>query len=124
MRVRRSMVSCRGLNARKTGEKAYEVGRNIATRRSHLRLPDVAPYFIDTDATPNAGGLPVGGPTVVLFPNNHLQYALPWFALALMLVASTVTVAREEWKNRRRRPGYQLTEFLHRRLTRDIRNGR
>ena len=42
----------------------------------------VAPYFIDADATPNPGGLPVGGLTVVHFRNTHLAYALTWFALA------------------------------------------
>lgn len=43
---------------------------------------DAAPYFIDADATPNPGGLPVGGLTVVAFRNAHLSYALTWFALA------------------------------------------
>lgn len=42
----------------------------------------VAPYFIDADAAPNPGGLPVGGLTVVRFRNAHLSYALTWFALA------------------------------------------
>ena len=39
----------------------------IAARRG-LEGP-VAPYFIDADATPNPGGLPVGGLTVVHFRN-------------------------------------------------------
>lgn len=42
----------------------------------------VAPYFIDADATPNPGGLPRGGLTVVKLRNAHLSYALTWFALA------------------------------------------
>lgn len=42
----------------------------------------VAPYFVDADAAPNPGGLPVGGLTVVHFRNAHLSYALTWFALA------------------------------------------
>ncbi len=44
----------------------------------------VAPYFIDADATPNPGGWPIGGLTVVHFRNAHLIYALTWFALAVM----------------------------------------
>jgi len=48
----------------------------------------VAPFFIDADATPNPGGLPVGGLTVISFPNNHLVYALTWFTLALMLAGA------------------------------------
>lgn len=46
-------------------------------------LGATAPYFIDADATPNPGGYPVGGLTVIRFSNNHLVYALTWFALAL-----------------------------------------
>jgi len=42
----------------------------------------VAPYFVDADAAPNPGGLPIGGMTVVHFRNPHLSYALTWFALA------------------------------------------
>lgn len=45
-------------------------------------LRQVAPFFVDADATPNPGGYPVGGLTVVRFRNAHLVYALTWFALA------------------------------------------
>ena len=40
-----------------------------------------APYFIDADAVAGATW-PRGGLTVVRFPNNHLVYALTWFALS------------------------------------------
>lgn len=40
-----------------------------------------APYFIDAEAAPGATW-PRGGLTVVRFPNNHLVYALTWFALS------------------------------------------
>ena len=39
----------------------------------------------DADATPNPGGLPVGGVTIVRQPNSHLQYAVTWFGLAAAL---------------------------------------
>jgi surfeit locus 1 family protein len=48
-------------------------------------LSRVASFTIDADATPNPGGLPEGGRTRVRFPNNHLQYAVTWFGLALAL---------------------------------------
>ena len=54
----------------------------------------VAPYFIDADATPNPGGWPLGGLTVVSFRNAHLSYALTWFALAAGL-------AFLAWRSRR-----------------------
>lgn len=49
--------------------------------------PDkVLPFFIDADEAPNPGGWPVGGVTRIDLPNNHLQYAVTWYGLALTLV--------------------------------------
>ncbi|MCG6205788.1 SURF1 family protein [Rhodopseudomonas sp. HC1] len=48
-------------------------------------IDHVAPFFIDADASLNIAGQPIGGMTVVQFPNNHLTYALTWFCLAFML---------------------------------------
>ena len=45
----------------------------------------VLPFFIDADKTPNPGGLPVGGVTLIDLPNNHLQYAVTWYGLAAAL---------------------------------------
>lgn len=58
--------------------------REVAAIAAAKGLEDAAPYFIDADATPNAGGLPIGGLTVVAFRNSHLVYALTWYALAAM----------------------------------------
>lgn len=60
----------------------------------------VASYFIDADATPNPGGWPRGGLTVVRFANSHLIYALTWFGLALMSAAGFAFFLREERKRR------------------------
>ena len=59
--------------------------RDVAAIAAARGLGDVAPFFIDADATPGGNGYPIGGLTVVRFPNNHLIYALTWFGLALML---------------------------------------
>ncbi|MGV2978976.1 SURF1 family protein [Camelimonas sp. ID_303_24] len=56
----------------------------------------VAPYFIDAGQVLNPGGYPVGGLTVVRFSDNHLVYAVTWFALALMTAAAAVLVIRLE----------------------------
>jgi surfeit locus 1 family protein len=77
--------------------------RDVNAIAAAQKLTDVAPYFIDADDTPNRGGLPIGGLTVTSFPNNHLVYALTWFALALMLAGATIFVGKEEWRTRRRR---------------------
>lgn len=50
-------------------------------------VPDqLVPFFMDADATPNPGGLPIGGVTQFDLPNNHLQYAVTWYGLAAALV--------------------------------------
>jgi surfeit locus 1 family protein len=77
--------------------------RDVAAIAAAQGLPDMAPYFIDADATPNAGGLPLGGLTVIAFPNSHLVYAGTWYSLALMVAGAASWLAREEWRARRRR---------------------
>ncbi|MGY9048585.1 MAG: SURF1 family protein [Rhodobacterales bacterium] len=64
-----------------------------------------APFFIDADATPNPGGYPIGGLTVVNFRNAHLSYALTWFALAIGTLAASFLFGRHEWRQRRAWPG-------------------
>lgn len=69
--------------------------RDVAAIAAAHGLSGVAPYFVDADAIPtNPGGLPVGGLTVIAFPNNHLVYAITWFGMALMLAAACVYVLR------------------------------
>lgn len=64
---------------------------DVATMRRAAGLPD-APvlkadqWFVAADATPNPGGYPIGGQTRVNLPNDHLQYSITWFLLALSLV--------------------------------------
>ncbi|KJC60524.1 surfeit locus 1 family protein [Bradyrhizobium sp. LTSPM299] len=62
--------------------------RDVAAIAAVHGLPQTAPFFIDADAVQSPGGYPVGGLTIVRFPNNHLIYALTWFALAFMLAAA------------------------------------
>lgn len=50
----------------------------------HIRL--AAPVVIEADATPNPGGWPKGGQTVISFRNEHLSYAITWFGLAAGLI--------------------------------------
>jgi surfeit locus 1 family protein len=57
--------------------------RAIAKARN---LDRVAPFYVEADATPNPGGWPKGGQTRLDLPNNHLQYAVTWYGIALTLV--------------------------------------
>jgi surfeit locus 1 family protein len=50
------------------------------------KLDRVAPFYIDADATPNPDGWPKGGVTHLELRNDHLQYAVTWFSLAVALV--------------------------------------
>lgn len=70
--------------------------RDVAAIAAAYGLPAdrVAPYFVDAEATP-AGQWPVGGLTVLRFTNNHLVYALTWFALAAMVAAAGWFVLRK-----------------------------
>lgn len=74
------------------GERWYS--RDVAAIASAHGLSNTAPYFIDADATPNAGGYPIGGLTVVRFPDNHLVYALTWFGLMAMALWGAWFVTR------------------------------
>ena len=57
--------------------------RDTAAIAATQGLRDAAPYFIDAEARAD-DRLPIGGLTVVSFRNNHLGYALTWFALAAL----------------------------------------
>jgi len=81
----------------------------IARARGLSSIP-VAPYFVDADAaSAKAAGpvtvasdavQPAGGLTVISFVNNHLVYAVTWYALALMVAAATVWVIRDARKQK------------------------
>ncbi|MGA0545700.1 SURF1 family protein [Brevundimonas sp. VNH65] len=59
--------------------------RDVATIAETRGLTGaVAPYFIDAAADTGQNVWPRGGLTVVRFSNNHLVYALTWFALAAL----------------------------------------
>jgi len=88
----------------RTNEPANDrwFSRDVAAIATARGLGEVAPYFIDAEAlAPEVPGAPIGGLTVIAFSNNHLQYALTWFGLALMLIAGTALVVRHEWRLRR-----------------------
>lgn len=57
-------------------------------------VPDAALFYIDADKTPNPGGWPKGGVTRLELPNNHLQYAITWYALAVALIVIYVLYHR------------------------------
>lgn len=75
--------------------------RDVAAIAAARRLEEVAPYFIDAEAAPGGPAFPVGGLTVIAFPNNHLVYAITWYGLAVMVAGGAACLIRQEWRARR-----------------------
>lgn len=48
-----------------------------------------APFYIDQEGPRPPGGLPKAGPIKPALPNNHLQYAVTWYGLALVMLVAT-----------------------------------
>jgi surfeit locus 1 family protein len=70
--------------AHKPGENIWYV-RDIPAMAGYLGLAPAA-ALIEADGSPNPGGWPKGGQTIIDIPNNHLDYALTWYGLALVLL--------------------------------------
>jgi surfeit locus 1 family protein len=68
--------------------------RDVAAIARARGLDEVAPFFIDADATAMPGGAPAGGMTVVRFRNAHLAYAATWFALAALCILGVFMIRR------------------------------
>jgi surfeit locus 1 family protein len=60
--------------------------------------PVLDTFFLESDATPNPGGVPIGGQTRLDIPNDHLQYAITWFLIAL---AGAGVYLAYHWENGR-----------------------
>ncbi len=65
---------------------------NLNEMAAAMDRTNVAPFFVDADASPNPGGWPLGGQTIIAFRNSHLGYALTWYGLALTLLGVYVAV--------------------------------
>ena len=72
--------------------------RDVKAMAERNGLSPVAPYFIDAQADDSE--LPVGGLTVIHFRNNHLVYAITWFALAFGMVLAAWLVLRDSPRTR------------------------
>ncbi|SFB06032.1 surfeit locus 1 family protein [Rhizobium sp. NFR07] len=73
--------------------------KDLDAMASNAGLSNVIPMFVDADAAvTNPGGWPKGGVTQFDLPNNHLQYAVTWYGLAVALLA---VVFGMWWRSRR-----------------------
>jgi len=80
------------------------------------RLRPVAPFYVEQESPIPPGGLPQPGKIAVSLANNHLQYAVTWYGLALVLVVVFVVWAfnsanearREDASQHNSRPSHSL----------------
>jgi surfeit locus 1 family protein len=77
--------------------------RDPAAIAAAKNLGAVAPFFVEQESPAPPDGLPQPGKLVVTLPDNHLQYAITWYGLAVALVGVFVVWARSS--RRRDRPG-------------------
>lgn len=73
--------------------------RDVAALAAARKVGAVVPAFVDvqveTAALPTASAVkPVAGLTQVHFPDNHLMYALTWFAMALLSAGALAYIWR------------------------------
>ncbi|MGB6116730.1 MAG: SURF1 family protein [Mesorhizobium sp.] len=75
--------------------------KDIRDMAASSGLPSDAPVlglFVDADKTPNPGGWPIGGVTLIELPNNHLQYAVTWYGIAAALVGVYLAMIARWWR--------------------------
>lgn len=78
--------------------KGLWFARDPAAMAAAKNWGEAAPFYIDQEAPPAPGGLPKVGPLKPGLPNNHLQYAVTWYGLALAILISALLF----WRARRR----------------------
>jgi surfeit locus 1 family protein len=75
--------------------------RDTAAIAAAKKWAVAAPFYIEQESPVPPGGLPLPGKLQVNLPDNHLQYAITWFGLALALAGVYLV-----WVSRRFRRGH------------------
>lgn len=103
------VVTVTGLLRQPQGQNAFTPANDIEGNVWYTRDPvaigaelglpadRLAPYYIDAAYDQGLpGGLPQGGETTVTFTNNHLQYAVTWYGIAIALVVIVIAMIRRK----------------------------
>jgi surfeit locus 1 family protein len=80
-------------------EKGEWYGYDLGAMAEAAGVSALPPFVLEADATPHAGGYPLGGQTRVDLPNNHFGYALTWYGLAAVLL---VIYGVSGWQKKRK----------------------
>jgi surfeit locus 1 family protein len=77
---------------------AADIAKRLWFTRDHLAMAEalgwgedgkpVAPFYIDLEQPVPASGLPKPGPLEVHLNDNHMQYAITWFGLAIAVLTA------------------------------------
>ena len=70
-----------------SGKRSWFV-RDHQSMAQVLGWGEVAPFYVDLESPQPASGTPKPGPLHVQLKDNHLQYAITWFGLALVVAAA------------------------------------
>jgi surfeit locus 1 family protein len=62
-------------------------------------IEPVAPFYVEQESPLPPGGLPQAGKLAVTLRNAHLQYAITWYGLALVLLVMFGVWARGSWRS-------------------------
>lgn len=73
-------------------------GRDTPAMAHALGWGEIAPFYVDLESPTPSSGVPKPGPLDVHLKDDHLQYAITWFGLALTVLGGFVT-----WVMQRRR---------------------
>jgi surfeit locus 1 family protein len=73
-------------------------------------LKDVAPFYVEQEAPVPPGGLPQPGKLEVRLRNEHLQYVVTWYGLALVLAVIFAVWAFTTGRDPRRQNGRQAQD--------------
>jgi surfeit locus 1 family protein len=75
-------------------EKGLWFARDPAAIAKAKHWDTSAPFYVDQEAPPAPGGLPKVGPLKPALPNRHLEYAVTWYGLALVILIAALFFVR------------------------------
>ncbi len=75
--------------------------RDVAAIAASKRLGPVAPFYVEQESPVPPGGLPSPARMAINLPNNHLQYAITWYGLAVVLVGVLAGFVWTQWRDDR-----------------------
>ena len=67
-------------------EKRFYFWLDLPVMAGYVDTPIITEVYADAVASDIPGGLPIGGQTRIQLTNDHLQYAVTWYAFAVILL--------------------------------------